>query len=162
MREVLNAIFSIDRAGCQWDMLPHDFPPKSTVYDSLIRWRDDKTWDKIKDALVRQVRVAAGRDPSPRTASIDSQSVKGSEVGGVRGDDGDKKITGRKRHIVVDSLGLLLAVTVTAASLDDGTAAPRVLRRLPPDHTKRLELVRGDKKYRNDGLDHWMKKQQVK
>jgi putative transposase len=106
MREVLNAIFYIDRSGCQWDMLTHDLPAKSTVFDHFLRWRDDGIWDTIKDALIRKVRVAAGRDPSPRTASIDSQAVKGCEIGDERGDDGGKKLTGRKRHIVLDSLGV--------------------------------------------------------
>ena len=134
MREVFNAILYINRSGCQWDMLPHDFPAKSTVYDHFAQWRDDGTWQHMMDALRRQVRQAAGHEPEPRTACIDSQTVKGTEVGGERGYDGGKKIRGVKRHIVVDSLGLLLVVMITAASLDDGTGAPGVLGRLTAAH----------------------------
>jgi putative transposase len=156
MREVFNAILYINRSGCQWDMLPHDFPAKSTVYDHFAQWRDDGTWQRIMDALRRQVRQAAGREPEPRTACIDSQTVKGTEVGGERGYDGGKKIRGVKRHIVVDSLGLLLVVMITAASLDDGTAAPGVLGRLTAEHRRLLETVWGDTKYRNHALDAWL------
>jgi len=156
LREVLNAIFYLNRSGCQWDMLPHDLPPKSTVYGYFAQWRDDGTWQEILDALRRAVRQAKGREPSPSIACIDSQTVKGSEVGGQRGYDGGKKIRGVKRHIVVDTLGLLLVVAVSAASADDGTYAPEVLRRLTAEQAVRLKEVRADGKYRNHRLDAYL------
>jgi len=156
LRLVLDTIFYLTKTGCQWAMLPTDLAPRSTAHDYFAAWQADGTWQAILDALRRQVRVAAGREPEPRKAVIDSQTVKGSEAGGDRGYDGGKKVTGRKRHLVVDSLGLLLVVLVTAANLDDGTTAPRVLAKLTPAHRTRLDEVRADTKYNNRALDRYL------
>jgi putative transposase len=161
MREVVNTLFYQNRSGCQWDMLPHDLLPKSTVYDYFARWRDDGTWQQILDALRAAVRTQAGRDPAPSAGSIATQTVKGTEAGGPRGYDGNKKINGRKRHIVVDTLGLLLAVAVTTAAADDGTAAPHVLAQLDPHKHSRLQKLWADHKYHNRALNRWLVKEQV-
>jgi len=157
MREVLNTLFYLNRSGCQWDMLPHDLLPKSTVYDYFSQWRDDGTWAKLVKALRERTRVEAGREPTPSAACIDSQSVKTTEMGGPeRGYDGGKKINGRKRHLLVDTLGLLLAVLITSAGLDDGVAAPILLGHVTPHDFPRLTMIFADQKYHNHALDAWM------
>jgi putative transposase len=156
LREVLNAIFYLNRSGCQWDMLPHDLPAKSTVYDYFAQWKADGTWQAILDALRQRVRTAGGHDPNPSVASIDSPTVKATEIADSRGFDGGKLITGRKRHILVDKLGLLIVVLVTAASADDGTTAPELLGQLTAEHRSRLKNIWADSKYRNHRLNHWL------
>lgn len=128
-RLVLDAVFYLVAEGVRWRSLPTDFPPWQTVYGFFSRWRDDGTWQRVHDALRDQVRVCEGRDPLPTAAVIDSQSVKGAETVGAsrRGYDAGKKINGVKRHVVVDTLGLLLVVMVTAARVQDRDGAAPLL-----------------------------------
>jgi putative transposase len=161
MREVANTILHQARSGAQWDMLPNDLLAKSTVFDYFSAWKEDGAWQRMLDSLREEARVQEGREPTPSAMRIGSRSVKSTEAGGLgeadkAGYDGGKKTKGRKRHIVVCALGLLVAVAVTAANRDDGTAAPDVLAKIAPAEFPRLKVVYGDKKYNNRTLAQWL------
>ena len=131
LRQVLNAIFYVLKTGCQWRQLPREFPAWCAVYYYFHRWSLDGTWTRIHEILRARVRTRCGRHKHPTAGCLDSQSVKGTAVPGVRGYDAGKKVNGRKRHILVDTLGLLLAVVVTTASVQDRDGARLLLRHLP-------------------------------
>ena len=156
LRDVVDAIFYLLRTGCQWRYLPKDFPPKSTVWRYFDEWRSNGTLEDIHDTLRELVRKQEGRKPTPSAASIDSQSVPTTEGGEHRGSDAHKKVKGRKRHIVVDTMGLLLAVAITGADVDDAKAAPQALGQLTEDAFPRLRLVWTDHKYPNHALYGWL------
>jgi transposase len=156
LRDVADGVFYILRTGCQWRYLPKDFPPKSTVWRYFDEWRKNGTLDTIHDLLRTKVR-AKEKPYHPRTtASIDSQSVDTSEGGEARGRDNAKNVDGRKRHIVVDSLGLLLAVLVTAASVDDATAAKDLFAKLKGQPMSKVRRMFADNKYHNYSLYEWV------
>jgi putative transposase len=156
MREVLNAIFYLDRAGCAWELLPKDFPHFKTVYGYFRQWRIDGTWEHIHDRLRERMRQRQGRHRQPSAAVLDSQSVKTTDVGGPeRGFDGGKRVRGRKRHILVDTTGLLLLVVVTAANVQDKTGA-RILLEMIKDGFRRLNLIWVDGGYGSDPLQEWI------
>jgi putative transposase len=156
MRAVVDAIFYLLRTGCQWRFLPKDFPPKSTVWRYFDEWRFNGTLDLIHDTLRRKVRTQEKPYAPRTTGSIDSQSVDTTSGGEQRGRDNAKNVDGRKRHIVVDSMGLLLAVLVTAADVDDATAAAALFGRLEGQPMGKVRRMFADSKYHNYALYEWV------
>lgn len=155
-RWVINAILYVTRTGCQWRMLPTNFPKWSTVYGIFWQWRNNGLWKKIHDALRERTRRQAGKKPTPTVAIIDSQSVRTAEGGDQRGYDAGKKVPGRKRHLAVDTLGLVLAVVVHGANWQDQEGACWVLEKLQAGFG-RLKVIFGDAAYGRANLPAYVK-----
>ena len=158
-REVVNAIFYVLRSGCAWRMMPHDLPPKETAYGCYALWIKNGTWALIEETLRARVRKAAGKRPAPTAAIMDSQAVKTSDQGGPRGFDVGKQTVGRKRHILVDTLGLIWLVSVTAASVQDHDGALLLFARLFTRGLGRLRVIWADSAYNAQKLFDWLTNQ---
>jgi transposase len=154
--QVVNGLLYLAREGCSWRALPHDLPHWKTAYNFFRAFEADGTWDRVVAALRVVIRERLGRDPAPSGGCVDSQSAKTAHGGAEVGVDGGKRVRGRKRHIVTDTLGLLLVVLVTAANCDDGETAPDLLAELRADEFPRLSVLWADAKYRNNNLDAWL------
>jgi transposase len=155
LRNIFNAIFYILKTGCQWRMLPKEFPKWQLVYYYFAKWRDTEEFEYINDMLRENVRKKLGRNASPSAGIVDSQSVKTTRRGGLRGIDGNKKINGRKRHIVVDTLGFILAVIIHPANMHDSVGAELLLRKLKENFFG-LKVIFADGGYRGE-LIEWAK-----
>ncbi len=155
MRVGINAMLYIVVSGCQWRMLPREYPVWQSVYRYLRQWSKDGTWQRIHDRLWAQVRQRTGRHKHPTAGCLESQSVKTTQMRGVRGYDAGKKVSGGKRHLLVDTLGLLLAVVVTSAAISDPAGARLVLRRLG-GACKKLRRIWIDGTYRGH-LVEWVR-----
>jgi putative transposase len=153
-RAIVNAIFYVLRTGCQWRQLPHDFPPWGTVSSQFYRWRHSGAWERIHNRLHGWVRQEVWKKARPTGGIIDSQSVKTTEQGGSRGYDAGKRINGRKRHVMVDTLGLLIAVFVHPANIQDYDGAKEVMRRAK-QRFPRLKRVWADSAYGRNHLPDW-------
>ena len=156
MRQVVNAIFYIVRTGCQWENLPKDYPNHNSVYYHYRKWCKDDTWRQINTRLRKMDRRKQGREEEPTAGIIDTQSVKTTEAGGERGYDAGKKINGRKRHIVVDTVGNLLDVVIHSAGIQDYHGAKRTLLKLS-ETVSSLKKIWADGIYEKAGLVDWVR-----